>query len=342
VGLNALRLQRETLFSQAGSCKETGWSISSGSKHQASSAAANSNATPGQSKSKRALCAFATGGNATSTINGSNGLSGYDSAIAGGYYGLELQASKAWTVGLAYGYGTAALSNFGVSGNAVSSTINSGSLYGVYKPTSPWRVKAMLGYGNYSLSGQRNLIAIGNGTPITGNSNANGYTAAVLADYSLPLTKPAAKIPVLLKPMLGLAYGAYQQNGFSESGDAAMNLIVAAHTSQSLIGTVGAELVTTIPLNPAQTQVLKPRLAVAYQVDALANSNGNTSITASLPAAGGSLTANGQNRGVNDLSLSGTLEYVIASKASLYATASYEAFSTGSQFAYGGGIRISF
>jgi len=121
-----------------------------------------------------------------------------------------------------------------------------------------------------------------------------------------------------------------------------MNLNVASQTSQSLIATIGAELVAAIPLNQAKTQVLKPRLAIAYQVDALADSRGNNSMDASLPAAGGFLTTNGQNRGVNNLTIAGTLEYVIASKTSLYATASYEAFSTGSQFAYGGGVKISF
>jgi len=337
VGLNSLRLQREMLSSQAGNCKDTGWIIHSGSTGKTGSTTGSR-----KSKNKLPLCAFATGGNATSTINGSNGLSGYDSAIAGGYYGLELEATKKWTLGAAYGYGNASLSNFGASANSVSSIINSFSIYSIYKPKSPWSVKGILGYGNYNLSGRRNLIAIGNGNPLTANTNANGYTAAVNADYSLPLTKPAATLPVFLKPILGLAYGAYQQNGFSESGDATMNLNVASHTSQSLIGTVGAELVAAIPLNQAKTQVLKPRLAVAYQVDALDNSSGNNSIDASLPAAGGSLTTNGQTRGVNDLTLAGTLEYVIVSKASLYATASYEAFSTGSQFAYGGGIKISF
>lgn len=121
-----------------------------------------------------------------------------------------------------------------------------------------------------------------------------------------------------------------------------MNLNVASHTSQSLIGTVGAELVAAIALNPANTQLLKPRLAVAYQVDALANSNGNTAIDAVLPAASSSFSTNSLGRGANDVTVSGSLEYVIASKASLYATASYEAFSTGSQFAYGGGVKLSF
>jgi hypothetical protein len=337
VGLNALRLQRETITSQAGTCKETGWLINGTSR-----ASGSGNKRSGSNKSKLPLCVFATGGNATSTINSSEGLSGYNTAIAGGFYGIELQPSAQWTVGAAYGYGTAALSSLGAGYNSVSSTLNSASLYGVYKPDSRWSVKTLLGYANATVTGQRNLIAIGNGNPISGTTTANGVTAAVLADYAIPLSKTSARIPVQLKPQLGLAYGAYQQNGFSETGDPTMNLNVASHTSQSLIGTVGAELVAAIPLNPANTQLLKPRLAVAYQVDALANSNGNTTIDANLPAASGSFTTTSLGRGTNAVTVSGTLEYVVANKASLYATASYEAFSTGSQFAYGGGVRLSF
>jgi len=337
VGLNALRLQRETLNAQAGSCRETGWLINA-SDTAASSGRQSSTA----GKTKMPVCAFATGGNATSTINSSGSLSGYNSAIAGGFYGIEVQPSTQWTVGAAYGYGTAALSNLGAGLNTVSSTLNSVSLYGVYKPDTRWSLKTLLGYTNAIVNGQRNLIAIGNGSPISGNTTGNGYTAAVLADYAISLTKPAARVPVALKPQLGLAYGAYQQNGFSETGDPTMNLTVATHTSQSLIGTVGAELVAEIPLNKANSQRLKPRLAVAYQVDALANSNGNTSVDSTLPASGAAFTTNSLGRGANDLTISGSLEYVVGSKASLYASASYEAFSTGSQFAYGGGVKVSF
>ncbi len=332
VGLNALRLQRETLAGQAGHCQETGWVIHGGGKAAAASG-----------KRKLPLCMFATGGNATSTINSSDGLSGYDSAIAGGFYGVEVQPSRQWTVGAAYGYGTAGLSNLGAGSNSVNAALNSGTAYGVYNPDGNWSIKSLVGYANAGITGRRNLVAVGNGSPITGSTTANGVTAAVLADVAIPLSQPAARVPVVLKPQLGLAYGAYQQEGINESGDPTMNMHVAAHGSQSLVGTVGAEVMAAIPLNAANTQVLRPRLAVAYQVDALANSPGNTSVDATWAGAGGtSLTTNSLGRGTNDVTVSGTLEYVVAKKASVYATASYEAFSTGSQFAYGGGVKLSF
>jgi uncharacterized protein YhjY with autotransporter beta-barrel domain len=336
VGINSLRIQRETLSAQAGSCVETGWVINNIGKHNETPSG-----TPGETI-KMPLCVFATGGNTTSTIRGSDGLSGYDSAIAGGFYGVEVQPSKQWTVGVAYGYGTATLSNLGAGNNSVSSTVNSGTLYGVYEPDVAWTVKGLLGYGNYNLDGIRHLIAVGNGNAITGHTTANGYTAGLQVDHVIPLSQASAKVSVMIKPLLGLAYGAYQQSGFRESGDPAMNLTVADHTSQSLVGTVGAEVVAAIPLNPLRSQLLKPRLRVAYQVDALANTTGNNSLSAALPAAGVSFTSTGENRGPNALSISGTLEYVMAQKASLYASAAYEAFSTGSQFAYGGGLKLSF
>ena len=95
-------------------------------------------------------------------------------------------------------------------------------------------------------------------------------------------------------------------------------------------------------MNPERTQLLKPRFAVAYLVDALADRNGNSSLNASLPGAGVNFSSAGQNRGINDLTLGGSLEYDIASKASLYVSTSYEVFSTERQFADGGGVKLSF
>jgi Autotransporter beta-domain len=292
VGLNALRQQRQTLIAQAGGCRETGWVVT------------RPTTTP--------VCLFATGGRATASIAAGDGLSGCDTALSGGFYGIEVQPSRRWTLG--------------AGSNSVSAPINSGSLYGVYRPEGAWTVKGV----------------VGNGNPITGRTTANGTTAGLQGDYAIPLSKPTATVPITLKPQLGAAYGAYQQEGFSDSGDPAMDLTVAGHTSRSLVGTLGAELMAAIPLNPDRSALLRPRFAVADQVDALADGNGNRSLNASLPGAGVSFSSAGRNRGLNDLTLSGSLEVVIASKASLYVSASKEAFSTGRQFAYGGGVKLSF
>lgn len=339
VGLNAMRLQRQSLVAQAGRCRESGWVLAGGER----SAVRLISGRSGERRGRRPLCLFAIGGNAVSKVNGSDGLSGYDSTIAGGFYGLEARPSEEWTVGVAYGYGTTTLSNLGEWNNRVNSAVNSASVYGVYRSAdSAWTLKTLAGYGHFDLDSIRRTVAQDDAGAARGQATANGYTFITQLERSILLTKADAKAPVRFAPRISLAYGAYQQNALKETNGMAMNLSVDSHTSQSLIGAVGAELVAEIPLNSARTQSLKPRLTVDYQVDALANTNGNTSVTATLLSTGESLSARGQSRGVHDLQVSGSLEYVISEQTSLYASATYEVFSNGSQFAYGGGLKISF
>ena len=110
------------------------------------------------------------------------------------------------------------------------------------------------------------------------------------------------------------------------------------------MGTIGLELVSPIALNADKSQTLTPRLAIAYQVDALANDSGSKSLSASLPAArsSGSFTTQGENKGTNAVEIAGSLEWKFAKQASVYASANYEAYSTGSQYGYSGGIKYSF
>jgi outer membrane autotransporter protein len=245
-----------------------------------------------------------------------------------------------------YGYGNSNLNGLGLTNAWVNSTINSGSIYGVYTPssTSPWTFKGLLGYGNYILNGNRRVVAIGSGNAITGSTTANGFTAAFTAELAIPLTKPSAPVPVLLKPLLGLAYGSYQQAGFSETGGGPLNLNVDGNTANSLIGTIGLELTSgPVSLNRAKTISLIPKLALAYQVDALANSFGNSALTASMPASGsGSFLTQGQNRGVNGFTIAGGFDLNLSQSTALYANINFEAFSSGSQIGYGGGIRFKF
>ena len=79
-------------------------------------------------------------------------------------------------------------------------------------------------------------------------------------------------------------------------------------------------------------------------MDALGNDTGVKSLTSSFaqaPAAG-SLTTQGENRGVNTFSIDGGIDLQVASNASVYANVGYEAFNTGSQFTYGGGVKVKF
>ena len=188
------------------------------------------------------------------------------------------------------------------------------------------------------------MASIGTGSAITGSTTANGLTAALTAEVAIPLTKPSAPVPVLLKPLIGIAYGNYQQAGFSETGGGPLNLNVDGNTASSLVGTIGLELTSgPIPLNRAKTLSLIPRVALAYQVDALASELGNSSLSASMPASGsGAFLSQGQNRGVNGFAVAAGVDLILTKSTALYANVNIEAFYAGSQVGYGGGLRFKF
>jgi autotransporter-associated beta strand protein len=327
VALSTLQSQRELLFSQADSCPTNGWMVA--------------DATTGK-KPRQPICVFATGGSTTASITGSNGLSSYNSAVAGGLYGLEWKTAPAWTIGAAYGYGTSNLSNLGEAANSVHSVVNSGSLYGVYKPANNWTIKGLFTYSNFNIDGQRNTPYLGNGNPITGNATGQGFTTGLRAEMNLPLGSATSSLPLSLKPMVGLAYGAYQQGSFNEAGNDSLQLAVNQHTAQSLVGSLGAELSSRIILDAKANNAFVPKLTLAYQVDALANDSSNYSLDANLPAAGSGFTTIGQSYGANNLLVGGSMELQIANKAAIYASVNYQVFNSGNQFSYGGGLKYLF
>ena len=333
VGLETLQRQRQQLLASAGQCASTGWVINAPTSKTAKAP-------------KNPICLYGQAANANSSINGQDGLSSYNANLFSSFYGLEVKANPYWRFGAAYGYGTSNLNGLGLTNAWVTATVNSGSLYGVYTPTttSPWTFKGLFGYGNYALNGSRQVAVIGAGTPITGSTTANGLTAALTAEVAIPLTKPSAAVPVLLKPLIGLAYGNYQQAGFSETGGGPLNLNVDGNSASSLVGTIGLELTSApIPLNKHKTISLVPKLALAYQVDALAGELGNSSLAASMPASGsGSFLTQGQNRGVNGFTIAAGADLALSQSTALYANVNYEAFSSGNQVGYGGGFRFKF
>ncbi|WP_158217097.1 autotransporter domain-containing protein [Synechococcus sp. 8F6] len=332
VGLSTLKRQRDLLFSQAGNCQINGWTI-------------NAPETKKGKIPKHPVCVFAQANNATSSIRGQDGLSSYNSGVFSSFYGLEYQASKQWSVGAAYGYGTSNLSNMSLTSANVSSDVNGGALYAVYKPAERWNIKALLGYSSFGIDGSRNVAYIGNGSTINGRTSAIGYTAAINASYDIPIKVGKGKLPMLLKPIAGLAWGGYQQSGFTESDGGALNLRVNGNTANSLVGTLGLEVASSpITLSKNKVQSITPRLAVAYQVDALANTSGNKSLTSSFVDApdAGSFSTQGENGGANAFIVAGGFDLQVAKNVSIYAMASYELQTNGSQFGYGGGVKIIF
>jgi len=259
IGLDALKNQRELVLNEAGECDRRGWVVYDSDKNQPQA----------KTKKHQSLCIFAEGGNATGTINGSGSLGGYNTANASSAYGLEWKASKQWTIGATYGYGSTNLSNFNFQNTSASigSTINSGALYGVYRPDKQqrWKLAGLFGYSGFSYTGSRSYL----GDVATSAYNASGYTGALQASYDIPLTtdyngEKNRLSPIRIKPMLGLAYGSHQQTGFAESGAGTL-VTVQGQTTNSLLGSVGVSLEAPIAPGPPKSNFIPcslPRLPV--------------------------------------------------------------------------------
>lgn len=326
VGLDTLKQQREAVLAQAGQCLSNGWVING-------------------SKAKKPLCAFGLAQNDTSSIRGTSDLSSYNSGVFSGGIGLEYYPSRQWSFGGSYSYGTSYANNFASSGATVTAGVNSINLFANFAASDQWRVRGLLGYSNFNINGSRSIAFIGNGSSLTANPNANGFTAALETDYAIPLTKPSAQTQAFLKPLLGIAWGGYQQSGFSESGGP-LSLSVNANTANSFVTTAGLELSTSpIPLNKEKSISIRPNLLLAYQVDALANNASSKSLNSTFTEAASvcsTCSTQGQNLGTSALNLAGGLDLQVSQSTSFYVNASYRASSNASQFGYGGGIRVRF
>ncbi len=335
IGLDALKNQRELVLNQAGDCDQKGWVVYDSNKTKATS----------KTKKNQSLCVFAEGGYATGTINGTDTLAGYSTGNASSAYGVEWKLSKQWAVGASYGYGTTNLSNFNFQDttSSISSNINSGNVYGVYRPDNHWKIAALFGYSDFSYSGSRTYL----GDTANAKYSASGYTAALQASHDIPLSrdynnKKNPLSPVRLKPLVGLAWGANQQGSFSESGSGTL-VNVQGQTTNSLMGTVGVGLEAPILLNRKKSMVLTPRVGAAYQYDFLANQASNKSITANLqddPTT--SYTEAGQNRGANNAYLDLGSDFQLNPQVALFASVNYQVFTNGDQFGYQGGVRVKF
>ena len=326
VGLDTLKQQREAVLAQTGQCLSNGWVING-------------------TKAKRPLCAFGLAQNNTSTIRGTSDLSSYNSGVFSGGLGLEYYPSKQWSFGGSYSYGTSYANNFSSSAATITAGVNSINLFGTFAASDQWRVRGLLSYSTFNINGSRSIAFIGNGSSLSANTKANGFTAAIETDYAIPITAPSAQTQVVIKPLLGFAWGGYQQSGFSESGGP-LSLSVNSNTANSFVTTAGLELSTSpIPLNKDGTVSIRPNLLLAYQIDALANNAASNSLNSTFAEASSvcaTCSTQGQNLGMSALNVAGSVDVHVSPSTSFYVNASYRAYSNASQFGYGGGVRVKF
>ncbi len=281
--------------------------------------------------------------NTQAGLEGTNDLASLDYNIFQSTYGLQYDASKQWSIGAAFGYGQANLYNYEYANSSISSDTYGGSLWGIYRPSNPWKLTGLIGYTNFQYDSNRNINFGGLDRNATASWSGNGFTTALEAEYDWILSaNKADRNAIRLKPNTYVAYSLHSQGDITESGAQSLNLAVDSHTADSLVYGIGFTLET--PIQVASSTRLIPRLSVGYEHDFNADTNEEHQLTASfadVPALG-SLDVLGQNRGANDLNVALNVELETSDQFSLYAGVGGSFWSNGNELNYGGGLRWRF
>ena len=281
------------------------------------------------------------GSNTQATLNGTNDLASLDYNIFSSSYGLQYDFNPQWSAGAAFGYGRANLYNYEYSNTRIDSDTYSGAIWGIYRPSEPWKIMALAGYMNLQYDSSRNISFGGINRTATANWSGNGFTSAIAAEYDWILSNDkTSRAAVRIKPSTFFSYALHSQGSFSESGADSLNLAVNSHTADSLIYGVGFTLET--PIITGKTSRLIPRFYVGYEYDFNGDTNEEHQLTASfadVPALG-SIDVLGQNRGANAVDVALSLEYESSDTLSLYGNVGGAFWSNGNELNYGAGLRL--
>ena len=215
VGLETIKDRRDLLVSNAGNCTRRGIILNAKDNDYI----------------QNPLCFFTLNSNTIQDINGEKGRSSYQSNRFSTHYGLEYLKSKNLTIGAAFGHGKSNLYKMSMNNSSVSYNDKGGAIYAVNKlpiglqPSYPGRTKVIgiIGYNHFDIDGTRaappsNLWA--DPTNFSAQYEADGLTAALQIDHKF--TKGSKDI--YIKPLIGIAYSYYDQEGFTESSSNPLNL----------------------------------------------------------------------------------------------------------------------
>ena len=235
-----------------------------------------------------------------------------------------------------------------INSSSVSSKVKGGSIYSVYKPSIglqslyPGRTKVigLIGYDHFDIKGIREAPPSGlmaNPTNFSADYKANGLTAALQIDHIF--TKDSSDVYV--KPLIGIAYSQYDQPGFTESSSNPTNLKINSSNEERLLATFAVEVGRA---QKAFKKRIGSKIRLGFETEILKNANRTVSLDSSFEEASGigSFTTKGQASGRDTAFVDGEVQIKISKSSNLYLNASYTSFASGSNYSYGGGIRIAF
>ncbi|QLQ24204.1 MAG: autotransporter domain-containing protein [Dechloromonas sp.] len=265
------------------------------------------------------------------SVDGSDGLSGYDYRMAGLLLGADAAVSSNVAVGVAAGFGKPRLDNYDLASATIDGNSYFLSAYGTVT-SNQWEFAGLLGYtfGNYDSQRYINFGSINR--QAKGDFDGQGMIASLKAAYF----QQFGGFEVI--PEIGLTYSKIWQDGFTESGAGSLNLKVDDADAHSLVTSVGVRLGTSLELG---TTPLRVQGLLRYDYDWNAGDDNAHRVTASLaevPALG-TMSIIGQNRGANGFTVGGAATALVTKNIDVFAGATYRWNDNGNEYTLGAGAR---
>jgi outer membrane autotransporter protein len=227
-------------------------------------------------------------------VDGDDGLGNFKYSLTSLVVGGDLSEFEEGELGAFFSYGNNEMDEHDAVTQNFSTDTYSAGLYLNDIGFGRWNIRSVLGLAYSDISSKRIVTLSTSSSESKANFKAHsafigveGYTVAYKNDW------------VTLSPGLGLNYSYYQQETFSESGDADLSLKIDSASAQTIITSVG---VNAIFKSLFESHAIYPTTFIRYEHDWYANANNEHEIQAALVSNPDfKQTFEGQNRGENTL-----------------------------------------
>jgi outer membrane autotransporter protein len=265
------------------------------------------------------------------SIDGDNGLSGYNYQMGGLIFGADASVSSNVAVGVAGGFGKPKLYDYDLAKAEIEGDSYFLSAYGTLTQEQ-WEFAGVLGYTFGSYDGKRGINFGSINRQAKSDFDGQGMIASLKAAYFQQMGR------MEIIPEFGLTYSKVWQDGFSETGAGSLNLKVDDADAYSVVTSLGVRLGTSLA---AGNTPLRVQGLLRYDHDWNAGDDNAHKVTASLaevPALG-SMSIIGQNRGANGFTVGGAATALVAKNIDLFAGATYRWNDNGNEYTLGAGAR---
>ena len=266
-------------------------------------------------------------------VDGEKGLGSFEYSLTQLTIGADFfEASDSGNAGAFFSYGTHSMDEHdSVSQDADSDVYHLG-LY-LYHSMDKWEISGLAGYSYGDNESSRQVILANSSATPEANFSSHSFYTGFKAGYNWYENER-----VRLTPELGLNYIHYQQESFTESGDASLSLIVDKADAQAIIFSAGLDA-RFAAVNTAKT--IFPISFVRFEHDAYANKNNEHDIKAALKSNPDfKTTFVGQGRGENAVLLGLGLASEISSNLQINGGLVYADSSHGNEWS--AGVNIGF